>query len=489
LPETREDAYQTGDGRVWVKPERDDPFGFLGCYGAGGVSWPQPDITPVWCPDPTRYRKFVQIDTIEGAPSLPETSIMARTTAVQFLWDIVRKGCPLHLDVRYARGGRPDDPNNWDFIRRFCNSRITDYSIDDQVMMEESGQMMETITVAAELMHVIRRVAADEIVPIVPQDLTVVKACDVISCGDCVNDPSYGCERWMVGTEAWGGAPYLGISEDGGATWIWRVVTPWVLGEAISDLECIAGRVIVITGQRGALAYSDDDGVTWIEVTAGFLPGGDGRAMFALDPRHIWIVGEAGAIYFTDDPPTGVTVQEDGTLTAENLNDVVFVNSQDGYAVGDNNTFVYTADGGDTWVAGTGPNAGVDLLSLVAYHDPTMCMLLVGCADGSLWQSWDAGVTWELRMPFQAGAYNIPSITYCGCGGLELYLLRETGTYLAPTDGELWRSIDLGVSWHEIELPANLGVEDVACCSPNGAVVVGSVTAGGFGLIATVGPR
>jgi len=487
LPSIDEAPYQTGDGRVWVKPERDDPFGFLGCYGASGFTWTQPDITPVWCPDPTRHRKFVQVDTIEGVPSLPETSIMGRTTAVQFLSDIVRKGCPLHIDVRYSRDQRPDDPDSWDWIRRFCNSRITEYSSDDQVIVNESGEIMETVAIAAELMHIIRRVEADEIDDALAVNHTAVKACDVISCGDCVNDPSYGCERWMIGTEALGATPYLGISEDGGETWTWRAITPWVLTEAVSDFACIGNRVIAISGQRGALVYSDDDGVTWTEVTAGFLAGGDGRAIFALDPRHIWIVGEAGAIYFTDDPPTGVTAQEDGGLTAENLNEVVFVNSQSGYVVGDNNTFLYTNNGGVTWLAGTGPAAGVDLMSLVAYHDPTMCMLLVGAADGTVWQSWDAGTTWELRMPFEAGAYNIPAITYCGCGGLELYLLRETGTYLVPTGGELWRSIDGGVSWYEVDLPANLGVEDVACCSPNGAVVVGSVTAGGVGLIAVVG--
>lgn len=485
FPSQADAAYQVGDGRVWVKPERDDPFGFLGCFGAGGFTWTQPDVTPVWCPDPTRYRKFKQVDTIEGVPSLPETSIMGRSTAVQFLWDLVRKGCPLHIDVRYAHSGRPDDPDGWQTIRRFCNSRITDYSSDDQVVLNENAEIMETISVTAELMHIIRRLKADEIVDSLPVDLTAVVACDVLTCGDCVNDPSDGCERWVAGSAAWGGAPYIGISTDRGTNWTWRMITPWILGENVSDLACLGDRIIVITGERGALAYSDDDGLTWTEVTVGFLPGGDGRAMFALDPRHIWIVGEAGAIYFTSDVPTGLVVQEDGSLTTENLNDVVFVNSQDGYAVGDNNTFLFTINGGDTWEARTGPVAQ-DLMSLVAYHSKTMCMVLVGAADGTLWQSFDAGVTWEQRTQFVTGAYNIPSITYCGCGGLELFLLREVGTYLSPTDGELWRSIDGGITWQEIELPTNVGVEDVACCSPNGAIVVGSVTATGVGLIAVV---
>lgn len=486
LPTEQDSAYQTGDGRVWVKPERDDPFGFLGCFGAGGFSWPQPDVTPVWCPDPSRPRKFVQVDVIEGMPSQPETSIMGRSTAIQFLWELVRKGCPLNVDVRYAPGGRQDDPDSWQTIRRFCKSRITDYSSDDQVVINETGEIMETIALSAELMHIIRRVTADEIVVDPPVDITAVKSCDVLTCGDCENIPSDGCLRWIAGTSAWGGAPYIGISVDGGETWTWRIVTPWLLGEDISDLVCIGDRIIVITSQKGAYCYSDDEGLTWTEITTGFLAGGDGRAMFALDPRHIWIVGEAGAIYFTDDPPTGLNVQEDGGLTTENLNGVVFVNSQDGYAIGDNNTFLYTTNGGHTWLAGAGPAAGVDLTSIAAYHDKYMCMLLVGAADGTLWQSFDAGATWALRTQFAAGNYNIPAITYCGCGGLEFYLVRELGPYLAPTDGELWRSIDGGITWQEIALPANLGVEDVDCCGPNGAVVVGSVTPAGVGLVAVV---
>lgn len=481
LPTIDEQPYQTGDARVWVKPERDDLFGFLGCFGAGGFTWTQPDVTPVLCPDPSRPRKFVQVDSIEGAPSPPETSIMGRTTAIQFLFELVRRGCPLHIDVRMTRCDRPDDPDGWELIRRFCNGRITDYSSDDQVVQNESGEVMETAAIAAETMYVLRRIQADEVDGVLGTDITAVWICDELNCGDCNRMPSDGCQRWFVGTADFGGTPYVGLSTDGGETWTFYPVTPWAANEDISDGICVGDRIVVVTAQRGALAYSDDNGATWTEVTTGFLPGGDGRAICAVDARHIWIAGEAGAIYFTDNPTTRVTVQEDGLLTNQHLNAIKFVNSQDGYAVGDNNTFLYTENGGDTWLLGTGPSAGVDLTALEVHHENYMRMVIVGTSNGEVWQTFDGGATWTERDLPGTATYNIPAIAKCGCAGLEFFLAREVGTYLAPSDGELFRSIDGGLSWQEIDLPTNDGVEDVACCSPNYAIVVGHLQTVYFG--------
>lgn len=487
LPGEGDTPYQQGDARVWVKPERDDLFGFLGCFAAGGFSWPQPDITPVWCPDPARSRKFVKVDEIEGAPSFPTTSIMGRTHPMAFLFELVRRGCPFPLDVRFTRCGRPDDPEGWELIRRFCMAHITDYSSDDQVVINESGETMETAALTAETMYMLYKLLAEERDAGLNVNFTAVAACDQLSCGDCAATPSGGCLKWIIGTEDFGGVPNIGITTDGGTTWTFRPITPWVLGEHVSDLACIGGRIIVITANKDALAYSDDEGVTWTQVTAGFLAGGSGRALFALDPRHIWIAGEAGAIYFTDNPTLGVVVQEDGTLTARNLNDIYFTDSQRGYCVGDGNTFLYTTNGGDTWLAGLGPEAGVDLTSLYAVRTKYMDMVLVGTSNGHLWQSFDAGATWAQRVLPGTGTFNIASLAGCGCAGLEMFALRETGTYLAPTGGELFRTIDGGISWQEIDLPTNVGVEDVACCSPNMAIVVGTQVARGTGFLAVVG--
>ena len=77
-----------------------------------------------------------------------------------------------------------------------------------------------------------------------------------------------------------------------------------------------------------------------------------------------------------------------------------------GYAVGNNNAFIYTTNGTD-WYARTGPAAGVNLLS-VAIN--TAGDVFVGGADGNLYRSEDGGVTWIDT----AGAAGV-SLFWAGC--------------------------------------------------------------------------
>lgn len=47
LPSQDDKIWQNQDGRVWIKAEPDDPFGFLGCAMLGGFTQPGPASTPV----------------------------------------------------------------------------------------------------------------------------------------------------------------------------------------------------------------------------------------------------------------------------------------------------------------------------------------------------------------------------------------------------------------------------------------------------------
>ena len=81
--------------------------------------------------------------------------------------------------------------------------------------------------------------------------------------------------------------------------------------------------------------------------------------------------------------------------TAEDLYDIVFYNEYVGYAVGDNNAFVYTTNGGQTWTAGTGPSAGDNLVSCDVNYAGH---LYVTNDDAELWRTTDGGDTWELML-------------------------------------------------------------------------------------------
>jgi len=490
FPTVDDKTWQTGEGRAWVKPEIDDTFGFLGCAAVGGFTNPSGDEEPVWCPDPSRRKKFVQVDSISGTPGRPDTSLIMRLGKLHWLLKLQKRGCLYDLDVRYGECERPDDVDAWEHIVRFCQFRITELSSTDMVIRDSNAMIDETAAISALEMYDVYPVTAEEVDTTIVEDITAVILAGRPSCGECGELPSDGCDLWYAVTEGVTGQPQFLASDDGGETWTTWAITPWAMGIDARDVAVAGGRIVVITEDAPALAYTEDYTVGFTEMTWGFLAGCNGRAIHSLDTRHTWIAATNGTIYFTGDPRLGVEAQENATLTNNNLNAIHAANGQDVYAVGDNNTFLYTTNGGRDWIAGVGPVPNVDLTSVWAFHDSQKRMVIVGTIDGRIFQSFDGGTNWYGRqlpgVEYLADTFNIAAITGCGCSALEMFVLVEAGTYLEPTDGQLFRTIDGGLTWREVALPTNLGVEDVACCDPNTALVVGHLTAAGTAFVARV---
>ena len=86
-------------------------------------------------------------------------------------------------------------------------------------------------------------------------------------------------------------------------------------------------------------------------------PAGNLRDVFFIDSNTGWAVGENGTVIKTTDSGSSRTVQDSGTTN--DLWSVSFVDANTGYATGDDNTnfFIKTTDGGQTWTSGRVLNA------------------------------------------------------------------------------------------------------------------------------------
>ena len=79
--------------------------------------------------------------------------------------------------------------------------------------------------------------------------------------------------------------------------------------------------------------------------------GGDSGSG-AASVRRFVIVGEAGAVHYSDDDGQNWTAGNSGV--AVGLNAVTYTGSNRWVAVGDSGTVLYSDDGGQTWTSGTG---------------------------------------------------------------------------------------------------------------------------------------
>jgi hypothetical protein len=73
----------------------------------------------------------------------------------------------------------------------------------------------------------------------------------------------------------------------------------------------------------------------------------DLNAVFTLDDKTVWAVGDDGVIVHTRNGQTWIAQQSDVDV---DLHDVVFTDSDNGWAAGAKGTVLRTSDGGDTWV-------------------------------------------------------------------------------------------------------------------------------------------
>jgi photosystem II stability/assembly factor-like uncharacterized protein len=193
-------------------------------------------------------------------------------------------------------------------------------------------------------------------------------------------------------------------------------------------------------------------------VDTGFTALNAPKAMDAYDPRHIWFVGLNGYIYFTSNIAVGVSTQDAGVSTTEDLLDVDAYDVNNVVAVGTSNAVVYTENGGDTWNAVIGPAVGVQLNAVVMLSATTW---LVGTEGGELWATRDSGQNWtEINLPTTITA--VTAIKFVGdTVGFLAADVGATGTILRTTDG--------GRDWYVlpesgIALPSSDYINQLAVC-------------------------
>ena len=120
---------------------------------------------------------------------------------------------------------------------------------------------------------------------------------------------------------------------DGGISWttLYNGTIPgeyvWKLQVLSSNINIIFGSVESVDPNPGRMLKSVDAGVTWISKN---VPDPDVQAIGFVDENHGWIGGHITGFYETFDAGTTWT----NTTVGSNLNRIIFINNQLGYACG-----------------------------------------------------------------------------------------------------------------------------------------------------------
>jgi len=498
-----ERIFQTGEGRIWLQkfgPRPDRKYELLGCAKLGGFAQAEGDITPIRCPDPSTYDEFIDVGEIRGAPELPTTSLMSRFGLVNYILSLK---CPFDVQALYGQCKDPSDRvKGWQKVLHFNAARFTNRSSEDlsALQPDERASIMLTGDITAKGLYQIDPLSwAVKAGYDVTTQIMDIAVCDRLSCGDCGDESDGGNKIYALAQQPGAGSPAI-LSEiiftvDGGLTWYNAYITTLAAAEQPTANACVGDYLLVVSPDSASLHYVDKGDLLtwaqggsvtaspWVEVATGFVATKDPRAIAVVDASHVWIVGEGGYVYFTDDITSGVVVQDAGVATTQDLNAIHALNSQFVVAVGQNNAVIYTQDGGATWQSVTGPNPGVNLLSVWGVSES---IWFVGTDNtGRLYYTLNKGQTWTSAGFAESGvAGDITDIKFSEDPARGWFSMR-----LASTLGRIYETIDGGATWYRtpqsqgLSLPLQDTINCLAVVNVNEVWAGGLADNGGDGII------
>lgn len=492
----------SGQSRVWITEGGASPFvdpEYQGLMKLNDPSWNLGSVTAIRKPNPNKFGSFVEAGKVRGAADRVSFGVMGRyPEQASELLRIARLRCRVDVQSHIGacrRGANPQDYlAGWSKIIVFRDAEINTYSQENAgaISDDENNPYNEMGDMSARDMYEILPLAfGQQASTLTTREIKTIDVCDQADCGDC-GAASDGCQRvlaTMSGTPTTPGtSPTVLYTSDGGATWASLSISTLAGNEPPSDAECVGTYYVVISSVGFSLSYATVANIlkgtaTFTEVQTGFVVAGAPNAMWAVDPRHIWIVGNAGYIYFSSNILTGVSVQDAGVATTQPLRDVHAMDDNNIVAVGDSNAVVYSANGGSTWASVTGPAVGVNLTAVWMLKSD---MWVVGTAAGTFWATRDSGQTWtQIGLP--AGITRVDDIKFVDDtvgyisartstigvilrttnGGRDWYALPESG--LALPDADYFNQIAVCQEVHNTVFAAGL-----AGNATNGIVVKGA---------------
>lgn len=289
-----------------------------------------------------------------------------------------------------------------------------------------------------------------------------------------------------------GTQPILLYSQDGGTSWAQQTITTLFSNEDVAEGCTIGDDLVYISNIANSIHWTEIDMIfdgtnIWNEVTNGFVKNKGPRSIWNIDPRHTWIVGDGGYIYYCSNHQTGVQVVDAGVTTTQNLLSVNAYDVNNVIAVGNSNAIVWSKNGGDTWASVIGPAVGVNLGACWMWDKDTWFVGEGAGGTGKLWVTNDQGHTWtQVALPITVN--RIDKILFVSeaegyvsarSGGMS-YILR---TFIA---GNEWLVLPQG----KRSLPLNnSSLTDLAVCSKysNTMFAAGLASNGTAGIIVRCG--
>ena len=477
---------QRSMSRVWMLRGRARPDhqpSYKSHVAAGALDRPSGDITPIWQPGFSNYKKFLKVGSFRGSEDNPSMPIVANFPASMKseILEMVNEGCPFDIQLHM---GDCEDPTSYNagyqkilileeaLYSNYSTDELGTRAPDDESFVTETGELSaERVYEFGPLVLSERKPAA------VTNELLDVVICDTASCGDCTVE-SNGCQRIYAISKAAGGSPStpadVVFSVDGGLNWLAHDID--TLGAAVDpdEIDCVGDYVVVLSEADNAFhialksEFTATSDPAFTRITTGIVVGAGPRAIYSLG-NTAFIGGAQGYIYKMTNAPSGVIVLDAGDATISQINAVHATSEQFAVAVGNDGVIILIQNDVVSLLATPPVGVGVNINTVFLKNDTEW---FIGTDDGQIFYTLDSGLTWTEKL--------LPGTTPSAITFIEM--ATESIMYVSATvssNGKLFLSTDGGNNFDHLPrvssgaIPINDRINALATCPEDPDFVVG----------------
>ena len=475
------------NGEIWIQPDgpNTNVTSMGQCAELSDLVVPDSEVTPVYCRDING--DFIVKAEKKAAPAKVTASVTILSEKVRSYLDRLGN-CRLALYFTQGPCSKKNSFGAYDIATAMGDATREGRTYSNMVQREAEDETTLKADFSA------YRSSYFQFAPLTPDRMLTASAAnlddvtfntDTRCAGDCGAAIVKGQIGAIVCDHVGAATADVLFTQDGGITWAAGAADPFAVSLAAMAIvqfpfgsaggrRWIAG-MEAPAGAQGMVAYSDNMGTSWTTVNIGGAVAGHGvtkgGGLFALDEKHIWLVGAAGYIYFSADGGVTWTVQEPGVITAGAYTQVFFIDANYGMAVAAAGVVAITRDGGLHWVAAT-VVTGAPALNTCSMSSTNR--LWAGTATGLLFYSNDFGTTWAGRTGWTgSGVGQVRDIQF-----LNEYVGWMVVNSAAPV-GTILRTINGGFTWEALTTPPNVGLNEIWPVNENLATAVGLVSVTG----------
>lgn len=229
---------------------------------------------------------------------------------------------------------------------------------------------------------------------------------------------------------------YILRTSDGGETWLYHDLGEFCFPRSIAYLSKDS---IFLTDIYGTIWRSTNAGDSWDKQRLGPMQLQlYASSTYFLDSRNGFVVGDSGfKVRTTDGGNTWSSFTLEDTITTRPLNSIHFFDSKFG-VIASYNFFYVTSDGGATWISRPIPSGMNQAVFNAIMVSPTQFMGFG--PTGSVYESDDFGATiLDSKIPdSDFRGYFTDAVWLPGIGGIAV---GERGTICSDSVGQSWRTI------------------------------------------------